>query len=98
MNTPLNRRSFLKRTTLVAGTVSATRFFPASNLLAAGSASGKLNCVQIGCGGRGMSHLAATLNDNLVAIVDVDEKRHAAVQQWLQDKGQGDRKPQVFTD
>ena len=52
MNTGLNRRTFLKRTALAAGAVSA-----APNLLAARSPSDLLNCVLIGCGGRGMTHL-----------------------------------------
>jgi predicted dehydrogenase len=45
-----------------------------------------------------MSHLNATLNEELVAIVDVDEKRHAAVQKWLGEKQRPADKVQVFTD
>src|SRR6185369_3305417 len=56
-------------------------------------------CVQIGCGGRGTSaHLAATLNENIAAIVDVDEKRHVAVKKWMEGKGIDGEKVQVFTD
>lgn len=98
MKTPLTRRSFLKRAAVAAGALSATRFGIAPSVLAAGRPGNKLNCVQIGCGGRGMSHLAAIANENIVAIVDVDEKRHAVVQKWLQDKGLTGQKPQVFTD
>src|ERR1019366_2083188 len=71
MNFALNRRSFLKRTALAAGALSATPLLPFPNLLAAASPNSKLNCVQIGCGGRGMYHLDRVVNqskDNLVAI------------------------------
>lgn len=94
MNTALNRRSFLKRTALAAGVVSAAPF----NILQAANAGEKIRCVQVGCGGRGMNHLSSTLNEELVAIVDVDEKRHAAVKKWLTDKQRDPAKPQVYTD
>ena len=70
MNFALNRRSFLKHAALTAG---ALRLLPVPNLLAAADAGDKLNCVQIGCGGRGMNHLDWIVNqskENLVAIVD----------------------------
>jgi len=75
MNTKLNRRTFLKSSALTAGVLSTAPF----NILTAANAGEKVRCVQIGCGGRGMSHLNATLNENLVAIVDPDEKRHAPI-------------------
>ena len=101
MNFALNRRSFLKRTALAAGALSATPLLPFPNLLAAASPNSKLNCVQIGCGGRGMYHLDRVVNqskDNLVAIVDADEKNHAKVKRWLAGKEQDPSKLQLFTD
>jgi len=95
------RRTFLKKSALTAGALSASGLFSAPNLLAADSSSRKLNCVQIGCGGRGMDHLDWLVNqskDKVVAIVDPDEKRHAVVLNWLKDKGQSPQQPQVFTD
>lgn len=97
MNTHPNRRAFLKRATLTAGALSAARFFPGPNLLGA-SAGDKLNCVMIGCGGRGMSHVSAAIKENIVAIVDVNEKRHPVVRKALQDKQANADKLQVFTD
>ncbi len=94
-----NRRSFLKQTALAAGAISAAPY-----LLHAQNAGRKLNCVQIGCGGRGMNHLDALVNtakDNLLAIVDPDEKRHASVKAWIKkqkDTEQDPEKVQVFTD
>ena len=88
MKNKLNRRSFLKRVTLAAGTLPAVRFFSGPNLLAA-DAGKKLNCVLIGCGGRGMNHLEQLVieNQNLVAIVDPHENKHAAVKKYLASKG-----------
>jgi predicted dehydrogenase len=97
MNHATNRRLFLKRAA-AAGALSATYLFPGPNLLRAASAADKLNCVVIGCGGRGMSHVGAALGQNLVAIVDVDEKRHAAVQKAMKDKKVETGQLQVFTD
>jgi len=63
MKANLNRRSFLKRTALAAAALSATRLRPGPNILAATGTIDKLNCVQIGCGGRGMSaHLDQVVN------------------------------------
>ena len=101
MNSALNRRSFLKRSALAAGALSAVRLLPVPNLLAAGGPGGKLNCVQIGCGGRGMTHLdwvVTQSKDNLVAIVDADEKNLAKVKKWLEGKDQDPAKLQLFTD
>lgn len=94
MKTQLNRRSFLQKSALAAGLVSATPF----NILKAADAGNKIRIAQIGCGGRAMSHLGATLNEELVAIVDVDEKQHAKVLKSMADKGRDAGKIQVFTD
>src|SRR3989442_1625055 len=101
MKTNLNRRSFLKRAALASGALSATRFLPGPNLLAAESSGNKLNCVLIGCGGRAMNHLdwlVTQSKDNLVAIVDPDEKRHDEVKRFLKKHEQDSDKLQVFTD
>ena len=102
MNLALNRRSFLKRSALAAGAVSAGGFLPVPNILAAGRPGNKLNCVQIGCGGRGMSShlnfLVTESKDNVAAIVDADEKRIARVKKWLEGKVPDAAKVQTFTD
>jgi len=98
----LNRRLFLKRTALTAGALSAGGILTGPNLLAAEDAGRKLNCVVIGCGGRGLSaHIDWIVDkskDNLYAIVDPDEKRHAEVKRWLERHGGDASKLQVFTD
>ena len=102
MKANLNRRSFLKRTALAAAALSATRLRPGPNILAATGTIDKLNCVQIGCGGRGMSaHLDQVVNrhqQNLYAIVDPDASRHVEVKGWLQRHNLDGDKLQVFTD
>lgn len=94
MNTKLTRRTFLKSTALTTGVLSAAPF----NILTAANAGDKVRCVQIGCGGRGMNHLSATLDENLVAIVDVDEKRPAAVKKLYKDKERDSDQVKVYTD
>ena len=102
MKTKLNRRSFLKRAALTAGAVSAAKLYP--GYLAAspsGPVGNKLNCVLIGCGGRGNAHLEAVIGksgQNLYAIVDPDEKRHEAVRTWLKKRNLDPGKTQYFTD
>src|SRR5687767_7054230 len=95
MNKNLTRRSFVKHSTLAAGVFAAAPF----NILSAENAGNKIRCVQIGCGGRGLgAHLAACVNEHIVAIVDVDEAKLANVQKWYEGKGGDAAKLQKFTD
>jgi predicted dehydrogenase len=102
MKSSLTRRTFIKRAALTTGALSAARFLPGPNILTAGEPGRKLNCVQIGCGGRGLSaHVDWVINnskDNLVAIVDPDEKHQAEVKRFLKGKEVDPDKLQVFTD
>ncbi len=48
-----------------------------------------------------MTHLdwlVSTSKDNLVAIVDPDEKQHAKVKRWLRERGEDPEKVQVYLD
>src|SRR5688572_22172084 len=90
----LSRRSFLQGSTLGVGVFAVAPF----NILSAESKGEKVRVVQVGCGGRGMAHMAATPNEHVAAIVDVDEKRHVTVLKWLEGKGIDAGKVQVFTD
>lgn len=98
-----SRRSFLQRTIVTGGALglAGTLDFPNLNLLAAASGSDKLRCVQIGCGGRGYSHLDAAIakgGQQLAAIVDPDVSKHAAVQNWLKKRNLPVDHVQLFTD
>src|SRR5882762_393309 len=100
MKPTLNRRSFIKRTALTAGALSAARYLSAPNILA-GAPGDKLNCALIGCGGRAMSHLewlVTSSKDNIMAIVDPDENQHAKVKKYLQAHDCDPDKVQAFTD
>ena len=95
MKSLLNRRSFLQRVAVGAAALSVP------NVLHAAASGEKLRCVQIGCGGRAMTHLDQAIGRHgqiLTAIVDPDEKRHAAVQKWLQGRKVDGTKVQAFTD
>lgn len=94
MKSPLTRRSFLKSSALAAGVISTAPF----NILTAANAGDKVRCAVIGCGARAMAHLNATLDEQLVAIVDVDETRPAVVKKLLQDKERDASKVKEFTD
>src|SRR5436190_16540921 len=100
MNSRLSRRAFLQRSILTAGAFSFTPLL-GPNILRAQGAVKKLNCVQIGCGGRAMAHLewiVEQAGDNVAAIVDPDEKQHAKVKAYLQRHDRDPAKVQVFTD
>jgi len=97
----LNRRSFLKRAALATGALSTAKLFSGPNLLAAAGTLDKLNCVQVGCGIRSSAHLSAVIGElgqNLYAIVDPDERKHASVKNWLKNHNGDPDKLQVFTD
>jgi predicted dehydrogenase len=95
MQTQLNRRSFLKAAAMTAGAVSAAQF----NILHAANAGQKLNCVVIGCGGRGLSsHLGPALTQNVVAIVDPYEKQHAVARKKIESSNKDGAKLEAFTD
>ena len=102
MKTSSNRRRFLRRTALGATALTVGPLISPPHILAALGPADRLNCVQIGCGGRGLSshlaHLVKETKDNVVAIVDADEKRHAEVRRLLQGEGLDPAKLQVFTD
>jgi len=88
MKNKLTRRLFLKRSALARVWVAAAPF----NILSAANAGEKVRFVQIGCGGRGMSHLGAALKEHFVGLVEVDDNRPAAREEM--DAGQGRRRRQ----
>ena len=91
MKTQSNRRSFLKHVAMAGGAVSASHLFSFPAILRAGSSTSNVNCAVIGCGNRGRSHLSAVKGENLVAVVDVDDKRLAAAQDSRQGWKEGRR-------
>ncbi len=101
MKSNLSRRSFLKRTALAAGTASAAQYLAFPGILSARQPGDTLNCAQIGCGGRGETHLDEAIlqqKQNLVALVDPDDRQIARKKKWLQDKGVKIGGVRVFSD
>ncbi len=98
MRSKLNRRSFIQRAALAAG-ASQLLSFPCIG--ASGKPAGKLRVVQVGCGGRAMQHLEQVVvryNQNLVAIVDPDDKGFGRAVRHVKEKGGGIVNPRTFTD
>ncbi|NBU11506.1 MAG: gfo/Idh/MocA family oxidoreductase [Proteobacteria bacterium] len=106
MKSGISRRSVLQQFTLAAGGAAATRILGSPHILRAANAPGRLNCVVIGCGARGMSHLAAAAghnqgdrsSQNLMAVVDADEAKLASVLKWAKGKDLDPDRIQTFTD
>src|SRR5580658_8372274 len=99
MKTKMNRRSFIKRGSLAAGTLStASYLFP--HILSAREPSDILNCAVIGCGGRGSTHLEQILlqKQNFAALVDPDEKQIASKLKTLHAKGIDTSKIKTYSD
>jgi predicted dehydrogenase len=97
MRPPLDRRSFLKTASLGAGALSAG-VLGAPGILHAANRKEKINCVIVGCGGRGTAHLSAIKNENLVAIVDVDDNHFAKYLNLRAKHGDEQSNVQKFTD
>ena len=97
MQNRFDRRSFLKRAALATGALSAQQIFSSPNILHAANRGDKVRCVIVGCGGRGGSHLSATAGEQLVALVDVDDKKLADFKKTLSGKGR-DGKIETFND
>lgn len=94
MSSNLNRRSFLRRAAATVGSLTAAPFLPSQ----AAESADKLNCVVIGCGGRGATHVATAAGQNLVALVDADEKRLDSARSLAKSKHADPERIQVFTD
>jgi predicted dehydrogenase len=69
----MNRRNFLKTTTLAAAPLVVTRF----DLFGADAPSNRLNLALIGTWGRGEAHFESLATQNVVALCDVDEEHLA---------------------
>lgn len=103
MSQQLSRRDLLKRSALGAGALAATRLLQAPYLLAAPAPTGdkaKLRLAIIGCGGRGQeAHMRVAARENLVAIVDADDKNIArSLKKAAEEPGVDTTKIKTFND
>lgn len=97
MSFTLLRRSFVKSSLLAAGGAGVLPLVHPLRSRAAESTE-KLNCAVIGCGARGMVHVATAIGQNLVALVDVDEARLDAGRALVKSKNGDPERVQTFTD
>jgi predicted dehydrogenase len=101
MKSRITRRSFIRRTVLLAGSVSAARYLAFPGILSARQPGDILNCVQIGCGGRGETHLQQAIlrqKQNLLALVDPDDNQIARQRKWLESQGVSTSRVRLFND
>jgi predicted dehydrogenase len=93
-----HRRSFLKRTASAAAGLFAVPLLTTPRPVSAAGSGEKVNCAVIGCGARGATHIATAAGQNLVALVDVDDKRLDKARALAQSKHVAPERIQVFTD
>ena len=67
----LNRRNFIKTTSLAAGAVA----FGVPALLRGQNLNSKLNIAPIGAGGKGRSDIRCNDTENILALCDVDAEQ-----------------------
>ena len=89
---------FLKGSALAAGALSLPQLFSSPNILHAASRGEKVRCVLVGCGGRGGSHLDATIHEQVVALVDPMEKQCGGFKKKIAEKNGDAGKIETFTD
>ena len=77
MKDKLSRRNFLKTSGAAAGAAFAFNIVP-SSVLGANAPSNKLNIAGVGIGGMGMGNLRGCVNENIVALCDVDMSGHTS--------------------
>ncbi|OGV61025.1 MAG: hypothetical protein A2283_13230 [Lentisphaerae bacterium RIFOXYA12_FULL_48_11] len=78
MTTKQTRRNFLKTATVCVGTIAGSKIIGAPYILADKETRAKLRTVVIGCGGQGTgNHTPVAAREQLVALVDPDDKRLA---------------------
>jgi predicted dehydrogenase len=93
-----HRRQFLQTSAIAVGSLSTAALLAGSTTSLAADAKEKVNCVVIGCGGRGMSHVSTALGQNLVALVDADQRQLDLARKAISGKIGSADKIQVFTD
>ena len=85
MTIRLTRRSLLKKSAAVAVSLGATQAFPLPGVLAEPASRAKLRCVVIGVANQGISSISAAVTEDLVAMVDVDDRHIASTMGWIKE-------------
>jgi hypothetical protein len=92
MTTRFTRRRFLQTATVAAGSAAVASTFAAPAVLSEKSPNSKLGVVVIGVANQGIPSVNAACGEQLVAMVDVDEKHLADTTKWI-----GEKHPDVNT-
>ncbi|HEY3284985.1 MAG TPA: Gfo/Idh/MocA family oxidoreductase [Armatimonadota bacterium] len=95
MSTGYTRRGLLKKGAALAGAAAATDLLNMPYLMAQPKSAGKLNVAVIGAGGMGGYSVDSALEENLVALCDIDDNTLASV---LKDKVKDRPQPKVYND
>jgi len=95
MSRAFSRRRFLQGSAAAAGAAALASVSGVPSVLAQQSPSDKLRVAVIGAAGMGGYSVDCALRENLVALVDVDEKNIASV---MKDKVKETAKPKIFYD
>ncbi len=95
MSNGYSRRKFLKSSAAAAGVAALTSIASSPVVLAKQSPAEKLRVAVIGVAGMGGYSMGCALGENLVAMVDVDEKNIAKV---MKDSVKETAKPKIFHD
>jgi predicted dehydrogenase len=98
MRKKTNRREFIQRTALAAGAVAGAMHFGAPMILADSEKEKKLRVAVVGAGGMGGYALGCGLDQNLVALVDVDDNTISSAQKNFRDRHSGQQEPKVYCD
>ncbi len=95
MSRSMHRRDFLKQSAVAAGAVAGASWLSRPAALAQPPADAKLRVAVIGAGGMGDYSVGCALQENLVALADVDENTIARV---LKDRVKDRPQPKVYHD
>ena len=80
-----HRREFLK-VTAAAGVAAGSRFFAAPYVLSSPSPNAKLRTVVIGSFNQGRASVGAAVKEELVALVNVDDKNLGKAMKFIADQ------------
>ena len=90
------RRDFIKQTAFAAGAAGAMHW--AAPVACAAPSQGKLRTAAVGVGGMGAYALGCALDENLVAIVDIDDHTVALALKQFHDRHPALPEPKVYHD
>ena len=98
MSKNTTRRDFIKRTALAAGAAAGAMHFAAPNVMAKPADDKKLRVAAVAVGNMGGYAFGASLGENLVAIVEIDDHTIADALKTFHDRHGDKPEPKVYHD